>query len=291
LIILHLSGGLGNQMFQYAFGRANATRLGAELKYELTNPTLTIHNGFELERIFNIQASEATQADMKFVLGLQRYALIRKLIKASGLQKLFNSFIVQEPHFHFSPQMLRLQDHSYVNGYWQSEKYFSEVENEIRADFSFKLPLSQMNADIAERIGNLNSVSLHVRRNDFANNAKINATHGLCPLDYYQSAIQYIAERIEKPFFLIFSDDPAWVKENLQIDSSCEYVDHNQGAESYNDMRLMSLCKHHIIANSSFSWWGAWLNSKADKIVVSPKSWFANGTSSQDLIPQRWVKL
>ena len=291
LIILHLSGGLGNQMFQYAFGRSHAKRLGVELKLELSDHTLIIHNGFELERLFNINASEATPADVQSVLGLQRYGVIRKLIKAAGLQKLFRSPIVQEPHFHYSPQMSNLNDNTYVNGYWQSEVYFSEIESEIRADFSFKPPLSKQNAELAEKISNLNSVSLHVRRNDFAHNSKINATHGLCSLAYYQAAIRYVAERVKQPYFFIFSDDPAWVTSNLKTDYSCEFVQHNQGKESYNDMRLMSLCRHHIIANSSFSWWGAWLNPSETKIVIAPQQWFANDNNTQDLIPQEWVRL
>lgn len=291
MIILHLSGGLGNQMFQYAFGRANAKKLGADLKLELTNPTLIIHNGFELERIFNIQASEATQADMQAVLGIYRYRLIRKVFKATSLSKIFQSPCIEEPHFQFSPALLAIPDNSYINGYWQSEKYFLEIENEIRSDFAFKLTMAQQNADVAKKVSKSNSVSLHVRRNDFANNSKINATHGLCSLEYYQAAIRYIAERVKQPYFFIFSDDAAWVKSNLKLNYPCDFVLHNQGAESFNDMRLMSLCKHHIIANSSFSWWGAWLNPRVEKIVVAPQQWFANETDVGDLIPKSWVTL
>lgn len=291
MIILHLSGGLGNQMFQYAYGRANAIKLGAVLKLEVTDPTLIIHNGFELERIFNIKASEAAQTDIQAVLGIFRHRPIRKLIKATGLSKVFKSPCIEEPHFHFSPEMLAISDNSYISGYWQSEKYFLEIESEIRSDFVFKLPMSQQNADVAETISRTNSVSLHVRRNDFANNSRINATHGLCSLEYYKAAIGYIAKRVEFPHFFVFSDDAAWVKKNLKIDFPCEFVDQNQGKESYNDMRLMSLCQHHIIANSSFSWWGAWLNPCVEKIVVVPKQWFIKKTNTQDLIPHSWIRL
>ncbi len=291
MIILHLSGGLGNQMFQYAFGHAIAKRLGTDLKLELTDPTLIIHNGFELARIFDIQASEATQADMQAVLGIYRHRLIRKVFKATGVSKIFKSPCIEEPHFHFSPSMLAIPDNSFVNGYWQSEKYFLEIQNEIRSNFAFKLPMFQQNADVAETINKTNSVSLHVRRNDFATNLRINATHGLCSLEYYQAAIRYVAERVEHPNYFVFSDDSAWVKSNLKIDFPCEFVEHNQGKESYNDMRLMSQCQHHIIANSSFSWWGAWLNPRLEKIVVAPQQWFANDSNTQDLIPQGWVRL
>lgn len=292
MIILHLSGGLGNQMFQYAFGRATAARLGADLKIELTDPTLNIHNGFELERIFNIHPSQAMQADIQAVLGVYRHKLIRKALKVMGLNKIFKSSYVEEPHFHFSAAMLSIPDNSYINGYWQSEKYFLEIEDEIRSEFTFKLPMSQQNTDIAKIISQTNSISLHLRRNDFANNSRVNSIHGLCSLEYYKSAISYIVERVKYPSFYVFSDDSTWVKGNLKIDYPCEFVEHNRGRESFNDMRLMSMCKHNIIANSSFSWWGAWLNSNPQKLVMAPKIWFARqDINTNDLIPNGWIRV
>ena len=135
------------------------------------------------------------------------------------------------------------------------------------------------------------AVSLHVRRGDYVSDPKTKAILGVCSLDYYRAAIAHIAERIESPAFFVFSDDIAWAKANLEIPFPCEYVDHNQGQQSYNDMHLMSLCKHHIIANSSFSWWGAWLNPRKDKIVIAPENWFANNEDAKDLIPPESVKL
>jgi hypothetical protein len=119
----------------------------------------------------------------------------------------------------------------------------------------------------------------------------VTATHGLCPISYYQNAINYISAQVEQPYFFIFSDDMGWAKENLKMDLPCIYIDHNHGAESYNDMRLMSLCQHHIIANSSFSWWGAWLNASSNKIVIAPKKWFANNNNVKDLLPIDWITL
>ena len=162
---------------------------------------------------------------------------------------------------------------------------------QIRADFTFRLPLENKNAELAKQINQVNAVSLHVRRGDYVNNPKTTATHGLCSLDYYQASIRYVAERVQQPHFFIFSDDIDWVQSNLKIDFPCVYVQHNRGAESYNDMRLMSLCRHHIIANSSFSWWGAWLNPRSEKIVIAPRKWFANQTDVQDLFPAGWVTL
>lgn len=120
-----------------------------------------------------------------------------------------------------------------------------------------------------------NSVSLHVRRGDYVRNSRTNATHGVCSIEYYQSAIEYILERVKHPILYVFSDDIEWVKQNLRTHLPTEYIDHNQGAASHFDMRLMSLCRHHVIANSSFSWWGAWLNPDPNKIVIAPRKWFA----------------
>lgn len=208
-----------------------------------------------------------------------------------SLTMLHGTRLVVEPHFHYWPGIREVSHNAYLAGYWQSEKYFSDASETIRADFTFRQPLSEQNAEMAERIGQGMSVSLHVRRGDYASNPKTNTAHGLCSLEYYRAAVLHMAEHIERPEFFVFSDDIAWVKANLEIDFPCWYVDHNQGTESYNDMRLMSLCRHHIIANSSFSWWGAWLNRDPDKIVVAPRRWFANGKRSEDLLPASWVSL
>ena len=292
MIISHFSGGLGNQMFQYAFGRATAKRLGTQLLIDSTDSTLSIHNGFELARIFNIQATEVTKEDMQEVLGIFRYGLVRKALKVTGLRKLLKSTYIEEPCFHFEPEMLSIPDNSFIKGYWQSEKYFTEIENDIRSDFTFNLPLSPRNEEIAKFIDQSNSVSLHVRRNDFVKNPDINSFHGLCSLEYYNAAIRYIACRVEHPIFFVFSDDLNWVKSNLIIDFPCEFIGHNQGIESYNDMRLMSLCKHHIIANSSFSWWGAWLNPNTSNLTVAPECWFADPRlDTCDLLPADWMRV
>ena len=176
-------------------------------------------------------------------------------------------------------------------GYWQSEKYFVERSETIRSDFTFRIPLDVCNRELVATLDRANTVSLHIRRGDYANNSKTKATHGLCSLDYYQAAVNYVAERVESPRFFVFSDDIAWAKENLKIKFPCQYIGHNQGTNSYIDMQLMSLCKHHIIANSSFSWWGAWLNPNVSKIVIAPSRWFAKPTNVHDLFPPGWVML
>ena len=140
-------------------------------------------------------------------------------------------------------------------------------------------------------------VSLHVRRGDYASNPKTTSTHGLCSLDYYRAAVTHVASKVENPEFFIFSDDIDWVRANLQLDFPHHFVAHNQGATSYNDMRLMSLCSHHVIANSSFSWWAAWL-SGIDKgnggAVIAPRQWFAGAAGrvgAANRFPSHWELL
>ena len=174
----------------------------------------------------------------------------------------------------------------------KSEKYFSNVEPQIRRDFTFRTPMNSINASIAAQIPAVNAVSLHIRRGDYVSDAKAAATHGLCSIDYYQEAIRYISSKTPDPHFFIFSDDIEWAKENLHIDCHHQYINQNHGSESYNDMRLMSMCRHHIIANSSFSWWGAWLNPSSNKLIITPNNWFArNEKPTSDLIPSTWIAI
>lgn len=294
MIISHVIGGLGNQMFQYATGRALAMRNRTELRLDISDfVDYDLHQGFEVCRIFNVDVQAATNDNRSELLGWQASAKVRKmLIKTKLSDCLGNRAWVKEPHFNYWPRVEKVNDNAYLEGYWQSEKYFLEAEAEIRKDFTFIQPFTEKNFEVASQIKQVSAVSLHIRRGDYVSNLKAAETHGLCSLDYYQAAIQYIIVWVDTPYFFIFSDDIAWARENLKITFPCQYIDHNQGAESYNDMRLMSLCQHHIIANSSFSWWGAWLNPRQEKIVVAPKRWFANKlTDVQDLLPKKWVNL
>jgi hypothetical protein len=143
--------------------------------------------------------------------------------------------------------------------------------------------------DAQAEISAANAVSLHIRRGDYVSNAKFNAAHGTCDLDYYARAAAFVAERVGDPVIYAFSDDPAWVAENLKLPFEMRFVDHNDGSTAHEDLRLMATCKHHIIANSSFSWWGAWLNPLKDKVVAAPTQWFADpAKSNPDILPQSW---
>jgi len=292
MVISQIVGGLGNQMFQYAAGFTVAMQANDRLLLDVSAYNqYKLHQGFELERVFCLNSDFAETSDIQQLLGWQSSPFIRRILVKARLNNLFPNRYIGEPHLHYWSGIRKLQTNCYLAGYWQSEKYFGSTEGRIRKAFSFCRPLEGENKDVAEHIFNVNAVSLHVRRGDYATNPKTNMMHGLCSIEYYQEAIKYLVERIDAPVFFIFSDDINWVKDNLKLNFPATYVQHNQGRNSYIDMQLMSLCQHNIIANSSFSWWGAWLNSNGRKIVIAPKHWFAQNISTDGLIPSSWVKL
>ncbi len=292
MIVSRLIGGLGNQMFQYAAGRAVSLRQRNMLRIDISDfDHYGLHNGFELFKVFLCGAEIATADDVRNILGWRASAMARRILLRPKLARLHGPRLMVEPHINYWAGIRELPRDIYLSGYWQSEHYFSDVSEDIRTDFVFRWPLLKNNADLAKRIDQTTAVSLHIRRGDYVSDVKTAATLGPCTLDYYRAAIFYISAHVERPEFFIFSDDIEWAKANLKIDFPCRYVNHNHGEESYNDMHLMSLCRHHIIANSSFSWWGAWLNPSPNKIVVAPIKWFANDAHVEDICPTGWVRL
>lgn len=292
MIVANVIGGLGNQMFQYAMARALSLRLGLKLKLDLYDFLVYgLHHGYQLDSVFACQPEVARAEDIRALLGWRAQPLIKRLLLRSELRVLRSRRMVVEPHIHFWPGIASVSESAYLYGYWQSERYFADASTVIRTDFTFRNPLTGNNAALAAQIGKEKVVSLHIRRGDYVSDPKTRAVLELCPIDYYRAAAHYIAARIESPKFFVFSDDIAWARENLGLGFPCHYIDHNRGIDSYMDMHLMSLCRHHILANSSFSWWGAWLNPRPEKIVVAPARWFANKLSSKDLVPASWVQL
>lgn len=293
MITSHIIGGLGNQMFQYAAGRSLALRNGCELQLDTSDfAAYTLHQGFELDTVFGIDLHRLDKKSSDKLLGWRKHRFLNKLFDQLKVIESLNLTIAREPSFNYWPRWKYLQAPAYLLGYWQSERYFSEFEHEIRHDFRFHQDLDSESNRIAVALANTTSVSLHVRRGDYASNPKTTALHGLCSPVYYSKAIEYLAHRINDLHLFIFSDDIPWVKANLPIEGHDHtYVSHNKGSDSWRDMQLMSLCQHHIIANSSFSWWGAWLNPSPNKIVVAPAKWFAKDIDTSDLIPEPWIRL
>ncbi|MFZ1388643.1 MAG: alpha-1,2-fucosyltransferase [Thiolinea sp.] len=289
MIISNILGGLGNQMFQYANSRYLSILHNQPLLLDISDFNgYSLHNGFELNRIFNISAQIAQPKDVERILGWQRSKSIRYFVRKNKLRFIRNKNYILEPCFNYWKIINTLDPPYYLEGYWQSELYFMQIQDIIRNDFSFNEVLTGINKELSEKINSTNSVSLHIRRGDYLNikNKKI---HAPCPLRYYQDSIRIILEQVINPSFFVFSDDINWAKENLILDFDVNYISHNTGLMSYNDMNLMSLCKNNIIANSSFSWWGAWLNANPNKIVIAPKKWFEVEKDTSDLYPIGWI--
>jgi len=292
MVISHILGGIGNQMFQYAAARALSLTTKQPYYLDINDfSNYKLHNGFELKRVFNLDIASADQATITKMLGWRSSHLARRILRRPQLASLRGERYIVQPYFNYWPGFFSLTGDVYLHGYWQSESYFKPFENIIRQDFTFREPLQGRNLELSTEISNHQSVSLHVRRGDYINDSKTAKIMDVCSLEYYLRAIDYIAKYVKHPVFYIFSDDIDWVKKNLPISFPCIYVDFNRDTESYRDMQLMSKCKHNVIANSSFSWWGAWLNANAEKVVVAPKRWFCNGTDDSDLIPKEWVRL
>ncbi len=286
ILVTRLHGGLGNQMFQYAAGRAIALRTAAELYLDLSYFEREPLHAFGLQH-FSAKYKIATTSELPPGQRAKplRYLLWRTLR--------LNPTLVREKSLGFDPRVRAITPPAYLHGYWQSEKYFADVADIVISDLAVKTPPSQANAAMLERIRGGSSISLHVRRGDYASDPATLATHGLCSPDYYQKAVEAIAKRTGvKSVIYVFSDDPDWAENNLSFGLETVVVRGNTADTNYEDLRLMSACDHHVIANSSFSWWGAWLNPSTDKIVVAPKRWFANPKMyNPDIVPDGWLRV
>jgi len=212
--------------------------------------------------------------------------LSRKVLKG-----FWGGAFLAEPHFNYWAGLAGFGGDRYLSGYWQSERYFLHVQERIRTEFTFKKPLEGANAQMARAISDTTSISVHVRRGDYLTNPKNHGLMDVAQPAYYRSAIAHIGGIVTNPEFFVFSDDIVWAKENITSGYPCTFINHNSQADSYFDMYLMSRCQHHIIANSTFSWWAAWLNPSDRKIVIAPKKWFARSMPIQDLLPPDWIRL
>jgi hypothetical protein len=298
MIIIKLFGGLGNQLFQYALGRHLAVKstlplfLDAESGFQndFYKRTYSLH-------VFHVQAklldSQVVQLLQRFQNPLGRRDKIHNWIDRH--LKGINPVFIYEKHYQFDEAILtkEIKPLTCFSGYWQSEKYFKSIESVIRQDLIFKEDIPEKNLRLAEAIQSKNSVCLHVRRLLGIAEGKINEEglkfHGAIDLPFYQKAIEYIAQRQENLHFYIFGDVIDWAKEHIKLSFPCTFV---EGNLDYQDLQLMSLCKHHIIPNSTFAWWSAWLNTNPKKIVIAPDAWFADKTvNTKDIYPESWIRI
>lgn len=279
MITVKLIGGLGNQMFQYALGRHLSIKNNCDLYMDINEfETYKLHK-YSLQH-FKIKENFLKLEDVPKKSFFDRF-------------KFLNTGFTQERKFNFSKNILDTKAPNYLEGYWQSELYFNEIRETLLKDFEVEKPLTGKNLEIFEEIKGVESISLHIRRGDYVSNQQTNSFHGTCSLNYYKRALDYISgEKPDDLNIFAFSDDPQWVKENLKTEIPIRFVDHNDADTNFEDLRLMSLCKNNIIANSSFSWWGAWLNQNSEKIVIAPQRWFNNDkVDTSDVVPNSWTKI
>ncbi len=296
-MIVKLLGGLGNQMFQYAFGRSLALRTGKAIKFDThdlldRSPTLKYtFREYELD-VFIARPVLATPADTR-LFGPPVGGLVNRIAHKVTRRLLSPQRFNEKQSFGYDEAVFQCGNNTYFDGYWQNEAYFKPYEKQIRQELTLKKPLSGLNLELATQIAQApHAVSLHVRRGDYVSNAQANAFHGVCSPAYYEQAVAMLQSRLGQISLFIFSDEPEWVQANMQFKATTVYISHNTGKDSAEDLRLMSLCKHNIIANSSFSWWGAWLNANTAKIVVAPRSWYQNMHSyTIGLLPSEWISL
>ena len=296
MIIVKLMGGLGNQMFQYAAGRRLAMKHNTILKLDLsflldrTPRENFAYRDYDIG-IFNIQENFVNTSEIKEFFPNKRHFIYRIKRKLKFIN------IIKEPSrfnedFHFYNEILSAPNNTYLEGYWQSEKFFKDIEDIIKRDFTIRPKMDSLNEKYAKEIISSESVSIHIRKGDYIHNPIINEVYNTCNLDYYMKSMKKIIDCVENPTFFLFSDDPMWVKENFNLENTFKIITHNRAEKSYEDLRLMSLCKHNIIANSSFSWWGAWLNENPKKIIIAPENWFNYPSiNTDDLIPKTWIRI
>ena len=283
MIIVKITGGLGNQLFQYALGRAQSLKLNCDLVLDISFYSRQTLRKYELDR-FNIKARLATKAELeKSGAGTH---FIARIIRKLGLTSVFYPKYIKElESIRYVSKIDECTSGSYLEGYWQNPQYFEEYKKVLCEDFEPVESISATAIRWLEKIKNSESVSLHVRRGDYVENAHTNSVHGVCSLEYYRKAIAHVQQTIETPAFYIFSDDIHWCKDNFGFINNANFVDDTNTA--IDDLILMKNCKANIIANSTFSWWAAWLSNT--EITIYPKAWFNDAPRNLvSLFPVGW---
>jgi hypothetical protein len=285
-------GGLGNQMFQYAAGRALALRHGTELMLDLSAfrrpDQFGIMRPFELDKLAIRARDPSPLSPLSFLLARRSVRAVRAL---SGWK------IERELSFNYNPRFPGFPDGTYLVGYWQSWRYFESPAARIHAELQPRSRLSALSLRLRDRMCGFPSLAVHVRRGDYLSRPQVTEFHGILGLDYYRQALRHVQDRVPDLRAFVFSDDLEWCREAFApLGLDMTLVDGNQGADSWQDIHLMAACRHAIIANSSFSWWGAWLGdhsgAAADRIVIAPQRWFAAGhVPVDDRFPPGWTTL
>jgi hypothetical protein len=297
MIVVKLQGGLGNQMFQYAVGRNLQRRHGGQLALDLTQlldryprPNMVVRD-YDLD-IFRIQPrftllSQIARRLPVPLLYMYGTSTLARVLNRAGLQR-----YILEP-VGFREEVLQSRGNVYLDGYWQSPKYFEGSEAVLRREFEVKRPLSPAGEQVAAEMAATDSICVNVRRADYVTLPESIEAHGFVGKEYYDRGIELIAPRLKDPHIFVTSDDIEWCRENLRFKYPTTVLGHDYNGYKFGEyLTLMARCKHFLIPNSSFAWWAAWLNASEDKIVVCPKQWFRNPKiDSSDWIPRQWIRL
>jgi len=280
MITVELDGGLGNQMFQYAAAKSLAYKKNTDLALNVQ-----VFDKCELRQL------EINRYDINANI-VKNKNFLRKVMKRLNLDAFTSSYYVEKSIRY--RDISDLSDDVYLKGYFQSEKYFLEIRSALIKDFTITGQLSNYTKKISKKIlGGNSTASIHIRRGDYVFDEAINNIHGTCDISYYEKAISLLNSEYENIEYFIFSDDIAWAKKNLALPNST-YIDSEEKRMPHEDILLMSQCHHNVIANSSFSWWGAWLNDNNNKIVIAPKEWFKSTEltkNSGDIVCSDWIKM
>jgi hypothetical protein len=292
MVITKLMGGLGNQMFQFAAGKTLATRLNTSFFLDMdflldrTPRPNFVYRDYDLT-IFKLKATRASANQLKSFLYVPENRVERYLKKLRNAISPHHYY--RETHFHFDEKFRTLTGNVYMEGYWQSPRYFEEISEVIRNDFSFSSPIDERSESLKAQILASSSVCVNVRRSDFLTNS----FHGVCDMKYFKPAIERMAAQVKDAHFFVFSDDPDWCVENFSFRYPFTFVGHDHAGSKFSTyLQLMASCKHFIIPNSSFAWWAVWLNRSNEKLVIGPKLWFNDlRWDTRDLIPADWIRI
>lgn len=283
MIISHILGGLGNQLFQYAAGRTLSLHHGVPLKLDITDHRHYTLRKFELEQLHT--SIEIATTDE--IAALKPQGAVAKALEY--LRPKSKRTYHRERSFHFDKSFHRCGPDVYLKGYFQSEDYFAPIAPVIRKEFRLQPGLIKEVEVLGNQLRQETSIAVHIRRGDYTN-PEVIKVHGILPIAYYQQAIAIMTDRFPDARFYFFSDDIDWVKNNLQPERA-EYISGVQSHTHFEDFYLMSCCRHQVIANSSFSWWTAWLNDYPQKMVIAPQQWFTDPLRNADRTPPGWLRI
>ncbi len=296
MIISKIMAGLGNQMFQFAAGRRAAIKNNTDLKLDIswfTDDSKDTKRLYDLDS-FNVDVKIATNEEINSLKG-KRGSFVERVFytRIPGLPQISKSYFFEKSSLEYYPKLLDVKNNTYLEGFWNYVRYFEDIGDVIKKDFTLKKPLRRVKNEILKEINkNKNSISLHVRRGDFVKNNNYANYFNILTPKYFEEAVKIILKKVKDPTVFVFSEDTNWAKENIKLGEKVIFVDPNDGGKSHEDMFLMSKCSHNIISNSTLSWWGAWLNLNPQKIVVAPKKWFKTDDVVMDgRMPEDWIQI